>query len=209
LNGCHGSGDMVETMSARVLTGLGLLLSDADDQDDSLIARVRRGDVAAVGRLYERYHHHVRAFARRLTGDAASAEDLVHDVFVALPAAAANYRAEAPISVFLVSIAVNRSRTHLRSSMRRRHTLDRFELEPRPPSTGPDHALERRELAHALTRALDSLPDEQRLAFVLCEVEERTSVEAAAILAVPEGTVRTRLFHARRKLREHFAREEA
>lgn len=200
---------MLQTMNARVLTGLGLFLSDADDHDDSLIARVQRGDAAAVGRLYERYHHHVRTFARRLTADAASAEDLVHDVFVALPRAAANYRAQAPISVFLVSIAVNRSRTHLRSSMRRRQTLDRFELEPRPPSTGPDHAVERRELATALTRALDTLPDEQRLAFVLCEVEERTSVEVAAILEVPEGTVRTRLFHARRKLREHFAREDA
>ena len=184
------------------------MLSDAGEPDDSLVARVRRGDTAAVAQLYERYHHHVRGFARRLLGDAASAEDLVHDVFVALPRAASTYRAQAPLAVFLLSIAVNHSRTHLRGSMRRRRALDRFELEPRPSPVGPDDAVERRELAAALLRALDTLPDEQRVAFVLCEVEERTSVEAASILEVPEGTVRTRLFHARRKLREHFAGED-
>lgn len=197
-------------MNARVLqTGPGPLLSDSDDPDASLIARVRRGDASAVGRLYERYHHQVRSFARRLVGDDASAEDLVHDVFVALPRAAASFRQQASLSVFLLSIAVNRSRTHVRGGLRRRRTLERFGLEPRPTSVGPDETLERRELAQALTRALDTIPDEQRVAFVLCEVEERTSVEAAAILEVPEGTVRTRLFHARRKLREHFAREDA
>ncbi len=59
----------------------------------------------------------------------------------------------------------------------------------------------------ALTRALDTLPIEQRIAFVLCEVEERSSPDAAEIVGVPEGTLRTRLFHAKRKLREQLARE--
>jgi RNA polymerase sigma-70 factor (ECF subfamily) len=188
---------------------MGLLLSDAEDLDDSLITRARRGDGAAVGHLYRRYHHHVRSFARRLLGDATSAEDLVHDVFVALPRALGGFRAHASLPVFLLSIAANQSRTHVRSAIRRRRAMDRLELEPTVTSVGPDHAVERRELATALTLALDSLPDEQRLAFVLCEVEERTAVEVAAILEIPEGTVRTRVFHARRKLREHFAGERA
>ena len=53
----------------------------------------------------------------------------------------------------------------------------------------------------SLTRALDDLPLDQRVAFVLCEVEERTSREVAEIVGVPEATVRTRLFHAKKKLR--------
>ena len=55
-----------------------------------------------------------------------------------------------------------------------------------------------------VTLALDALPIEQRVAFVLCEVEDRTSREAAEIIGAPEGTVRTRLFHAKRKLREEL-----
>lgn len=188
---------------------MGLLLSDGDELDTSLVGRVRRGDGAAVGQLYRRYHHHVRTFARRLLGDDAAAEDLVHDVFVVLPRALDGYRGQAQLSVFLLSIAANQSKTHVRSAVRRRRAMDRLELEPAGASTTPDRDVERRELALALTRALDALPDEQRLAFVLCEVEERTSTEVAAILSVPEGTVRTRLFHARRKLREHFAQEGA
>ena len=56
-------------------------------------------------------------------------------------------------------------------------------------------------------RAMDELPIEQRTALVLCDLEDHTSTEAAAILGVPEGTVRTRLFHARRKLREALGAE--
>ena len=72
---------------------------------------------------------------------------------------------------------------------------------------GPDVEAARRRLADRLSAALDLLAHDHRVAFVLCEVEQRTSVEVAAILDVPEGTVRSRVFHARRKLRELLAEE--
>jgi RNA polymerase sigma-70 factor, ECF subfamily len=62
--------------------------------------------------------------------------------------------------------------------------------------------MDRAKLAARLTRALDALPLDQRAAIILCEVEERTSAEAAAIVGAPEGTIRTRVFHGKRKLRE-------
>ena len=71
----------------------------------------------------------------------------------------------------------------------------------------PEDDASRARLAAALTRALDALPIEQRVAVVLCEVEGRTSVEAARVVGVPESTVRTRLMHARRKLAELLGRE--
>ena len=61
---------------------------------------------------------------------------------------------------------------------------------------------ERRELATRMQALLDELPLEQRIAIVLCVIEDRTSVEAAEIVGVPEATIRTRVFHARRKMRE-------
>jgi RNA polymerase sigma-70 factor, ECF subfamily len=55
----------------------------------------------------------------------------------------------------------------------------------------------------------DRLPRDQRIAFALCEIEQMSAAEAAAIVDAPEATVRTRLFHARRKLRELLAKQEA
>jgi RNA polymerase sigma-70 factor, ECF subfamily len=73
------------------------------------------------------------------------------------------------------------------------------------PPAAPDIELQRRELAVQLTRALDALPLSQRAAFILCEVEERSSAEAGEILGEKAGTVRARVFHAKRALRERLA----
>ncbi len=170
----------------------------------SLLVRLRAGDSAAVAWLYQLHHDEIRSFARRLLGDAAAAEDLVHEVFVAVPGAIARFREEGSLRSFLLSIAVNLARRHVRAAARRRAALARaFAVEEdRAHEPGPDACLERRELADALHCALDALPVEQRVAFVLCVVEERPSAEAAHIADVPETTIRTRLYHARRRLRD-------
>jgi RNA polymerase sigma-70 factor (ECF subfamily) len=172
-----------------------------------LVDRLRRGDAAAVAVAYDRHHAAVRAFARRLLDDEMAAEDLVHDVFVALPSAIRGFRGESSLRTFLVSIAVHRARHHVRSAVRRRALLERLAREPIGDGADPERAAQGGELARALSRALDRLPLDQRVAFVLCEVEERTSEEAARIAGVPDATIRTRLFHARRKLRA-FLEEE-
>jgi RNA polymerase sigma-70 factor (ECF subfamily) len=174
---------------------------DSQGDAESFVARLERGDTSAVAELYDRHHMAVRAFAKRLVGDAAAAEDLVHDVFVALPKAIRRYRGESSLRTFLIGIAVNHARHHVRSAARRRNAFERLGREPDANPDDPEHDARRKELARVLTRALDSLSIDQRIAFVLCEVEERTSREAADIVRVPEATVRTRLFHAKKKLR--------
>lgn len=179
-----------------------LVSAEADFCEQTvLVERLRRGETAAVAEVYDRHHGKVFAFARRLVGDPEVAQDLVHDVFVALPKAARKFRGEASIETFLLSIAINQARRHVRTAARRRKALERFGKEPRNDVVLPDEASYRRTLAEELSRALDLLPLDQRIAFVLCEVEERTSREVAVIVEAPEGTVRTRLFHAKRKLR--------
>lgn len=173
----------------------------------SLVESVRRGDAAAISTVYRQHHVAVRAFAQRLVGDVESAEDLVQDVFVALPSAIARFRGDASLRTFLVSIAVNRAKNHVRSAMRRRAALAKLGREPEPSSPDLQRDLERRQLADTLMLALDELPLEQRVAIVLSEIEERTSAEIATIVGAPEGTVRTRIFHAKRKLRETLAQK--
>jgi RNA polymerase sigma-70 factor, ECF subfamily len=187
---------------AAPLTMPELVPQQAEEQAEGLIARLRAGDAAALARAYDLHHAHVRAFARRLVGDADVAEDLVHEAFVALPKAMRRFAGESSLRTFLVAIAVNQARHFVRAAARRRAAVERMAREPAAAGASPEHLVQRRELCDALHAALDRLPVDQRVAFVLCEVEERTSVEAAGLAGVPEGTMRTRLFHARRRLRE-------
>ena len=169
--------------------------------EGDFVARLTLGDRTAVAEAYDAHHSAIRAFAKRLVGETAAAEDLVHEVFVALPQAIKNYRGEASLRTFLISVAVNHSRHHVRAAARRRYAMERYEREPPRSSNDPEQSTGRRELASVLERCLDALPLDQRIAFVLCEVEERSSTEVATIVGAPEGTVRTRLFHAKKKLR--------
>lgn len=203
-----------EGFESRDMTTAGLPISTrfeaapAAGVDLSLVERLRAGNVAAVAEAYDRHADAVRAFALRLVGDTSAAEDLVHEVFVALPRASRGYREQSSLRTFLISVAVNHAKHYVRAAARRRSALDRLAREPdavAPPD--PERDLQRRQLAQVLSAALDKLPLDQRVAFVLCEVEERTAGEAALIAGVPEATLRTRLFHAKRKLRERLAKQ--
>jgi RNA polymerase sigma-70 factor (ECF subfamily) len=174
------------------------------DADSDLVARLRAGDRQAVEQAYLAHHTAIRGFARRLVGDTAAAEDIVHEAFVALPRAIRRFRGEGSLRAFLIGVAANHSRRHVRSAMRRRRATERLAAQEdlHPHTVDATDQLITRQLAGRLWAALDELPIEQRVVFVLCEAEQRTSVEVAGIVGVPEGTVRTRLFHAKRKLRE-------
>lgn len=175
----------------------------AEDSSNNLVDRLKQGDSTALTFLYREHHEAVRAFARRLLGDPTIAEDLVHDVFLTAPDAFRLFRRDAEPRTFLISIAVNKAKHHVRAAMRARRMLDKLEKEPLPQrAEAPDETWERRELCAELQRALDALPLEQRVVIVLCAVEERTAAEVASIVGAPENTMRTRLFHAKRKLRE-------
>ncbi len=174
---------------------------------DELVQRLQAGDSLALGQAYDRHHAAVRAFARRLLGDADAAEDLVQEVFVTLPKAIRRFDGRSSLRTFVLGIAVRHAQHHQRALARRKRAWQRSgELEMAPP-LGPEDDCRDRELAAALARALDGLPMDQRAAFVLCEIEERSAVEVAVIVGAPEATVRTRLFHARKKLRETLERE--
>ncbi|MGE3631203.1 MAG: RNA polymerase sigma factor [Sandaracinaceae bacterium] len=172
------------------------------DVNPDLVRAIAAAVSQAITEVYRAHARSVRAYARRMLQDDVAAEDVVHDAFVALPAAMARFRGECPVESFLLSIAVNLCRRRIRSRVRgqrAKENLQRREV-PTPPAT-PESETRQRELAEVLKRGLDTLSVDHREVFVLCAVEERTSPEVASILDVPEATVRTRLFYARRQLR--------
>jgi RNA polymerase sigma-70 factor (ECF subfamily) len=168
-----------------------------------LLGGLRRGDPEAIAEAYDDHHEAIRAFATRLLGDEALAEDLVHEVFVSLPEVIHSFRGESALRTFLIGVAVNHGRRHVRNAARRRAILEQAHRDSAPPSSPtPERQLETQAFLAILDRALDELPIEQRVAFVLCDVEERSSAEVSQIVGAPEATVRTRLRQARLKLRE-------
>ena len=192
-------------MRPRLLVSVPL---PAADEESSILEGLRDGGLAALAQAFDRWHQRVRVLSRRLLSDAATAEDVVQEVFSALPRAIRTFRADVDLQTFLLAITVRRARHHQRATGRRRQALARLATEQRAQARDPEHDAYRRELGERMADALDRLPHAQRVAFVLCEVEELTSVQAAAIVDVPEATVRTRLHHARRRLRELLAEEK-
>jgi RNA polymerase sigma-70 factor, ECF subfamily len=198
LNGSPGTGHHAHVTATALTLPIMVALPE-----EHLVARLRAGDRDAVEQAYVAHHAAIRGFARRLVGDITTAEDLVHDTFVALPRAIRSFRAEASLRSFLIGVAVNHARRHIRSAMRRRRATEKLAavVAITPATIDASDVLERKRLADRLSAALDDLPIDQRVVFVLCEAEQRSSVEVAKIVDAPEGTVRTRLMHAKKKLR--------
>jgi RNA polymerase sigma-70 factor, ECF subfamily len=169
--------------------------------EGALVDGLRAGRLDALATAFDRWHGRVRVLARRLLSDPASAEDVVQEVFASLIHAMRGFRGEVDVEAFILAIAVKRARHHQRSAVRRRRAMERLAVEDRLARPNPEQDAYRRELGLRLEAALDQLPSAQREAFVLREVEELSSPRACEIASVPEATIRTRLFHARRRLR--------
>jgi RNA polymerase sigma-70 factor, ECF subfamily len=182
-----------------------LTLPHVSDANEAFLVRVRNADPDAIADAYDAHHLALCSFARRLLCDDHAAEDLVQDVFLVLPRVSHKLASGKSLRSFLLGIAANRARHHLRALSRRRRFAERLGREPLSPVEDPERLSQRRSLAVRLERALDALSLEQRVTFVLREIEGREAQEVSEILGIPEATVRTRVFHARRKLQTLLA----
>jgi len=169
---------------------------------DPFLVALAAGEARALSAVYREHHRAVRAFACRLLGDESAAEDMVQEAFLALPSAVRKVRPDTSLRSFVIAVAVNHARHFVRAAARRRKTVLRLAQEPTTSSTSPDERLAREQLGDALFRALDELSLDQRVAFVLCVVEERPSHEAAEIIGAPSATVRARVQSAKKRLRQ-------
>jgi RNA polymerase sigma-70 factor, ECF subfamily len=171
----------------------------AQQDDAELVARARAGDREAFGELVERYAAAARRVARAVLGDADDADDAAQDAMLSALVKLGQYDPRRPFGPWLLRIVANAA-----TDRRRRRTVRRTEpLDPGLAAGGtrPDTTTERRALAERLRQALAELPERRRIAVVLFDVEGYTHAEIAGVLGIPEGTVRSEVFHARRRLR--------
>jgi RNA polymerase sigma-70 factor (ECF subfamily) len=179
----------------------------SDISDEALLASCGVGDNAALGALFDRHHEAVyRLVSRLLRSDRGEIDDLVQTTFLAAWRASRKYDARGSVRSFLFGIAANTVRHHVRGAKRRRDAIAAI---PEPaPVNAPDAAAIRAQQLHRLAVALDQLPHDLRVAYVMCDLEDISGVDAARALDVRAGTLWRRLHEARRALRDAIEERE-
>lgn len=170
--------------------------------DEALLAACAVGDSAALGALFDRHHEAVyRVVSRLLRMEAAEIDDIVQTTFLEAWKSAAKYSGKGAVKSFLFGIAANTVRHHVRSSRRRRDAFETWESPALAP-VAPDDAVSRAQQVRMLSAALDQLPHDLRVAYVMCDLEDIPGVEVARLLDLRAGTLWRRLHDARKALRE-------
>ena len=169
--------------------------------DASLVQRCLDGDETGMRTLVERFQGIVFGLCHRMLGHREDAEDVAQDVFLRMFRSLQKWDSSRPFRPWLLTIAANRCRTALSKRMRLPVAT---ELQIHPPSVASE--LESIGLAEELQLALGELRDDYRMCFVLFHQQELSCAEVAEIMQCPQGTVKTWLHRARRKLADNLIR---
>jgi RNA polymerase sigma factor (sigma-70 family) len=166
--------------------------------DDYLVAAARLGDRKALGLLAQRWHRKLVAHAWRLLGDRDAASDAVQEAWAEIVRGIAGLRDTQVFPAWAYRIVSRRCAKSIGRAQRQRRLEAAILAEPQPPSEPSETATD----LGKLRAAIRALPAGQRAAVALFHLEEMSVAEVAVALDVPSGTVKTRLMHAREKLRE-------
>jgi RNA polymerase sigma factor (sigma-70 family) len=163
---------------------------------DEVVRSARAGEATAIGALYDRYAVAVFRTAYRISGSAADAEDIVHDIFVGLPEALKRYEERGNLGAWLTRVTVRYALMRARSD-RRRGLLPLEDAVALASAERTDLRVEVSELQHGVM----SLPDGLRIVFMLKQVEGYSHHEIGAMLGISAGASRVRLSRALEVLR--------
>ena len=200
------------------------IVSQELDLDQELVRRVQRGDSTAFDALVRKYQHRIVGLIGRYVSDWSECQDVAQEVFMRAYRALPNFRGDAQFYTWLHRIAVNTAKNHLVAQNRRPPTDDidaaeaeQFDVGMRLRDTDtPEHELLRQEIERTVMQAVESLPEDLKIAITLREVDGLSYDEIAQKMGCPIGTVRSRIFRARdaidaqlKPLLDNDARENA
>ena len=179
-----------------------------ENQDERLIFASARGDLDSFNQLVTRHERSVLNLCWRMLGTLPEAEDASQDTFIKAWTNAKSFKGGA-VRPWLLRIATNTCYDVLRSKGRKpTGSLDALEFESEPgwstrsDPVDPVRFAETGDLSRMLETALAQIPDEQRLAVTLCDIQGLQLAEAAEVMEISLGTVKSRLFRGRAKLRD-------
>ncbi|MEL7199054.1 MAG: RNA polymerase sigma factor [Pseudomonadota bacterium] len=166
--------------------------------DELLVVLAQQGDKQAFERLYARWNARLLRAARRYTGDSDLARDLAQDCWIGIWKGIGRLSSPAQFRSYAFAVLHRRGSDAIAKAIRTRaQTSDVAPQEQSTPASQDEKS--------TLVSAFESLPPDQRLAAHLHFVEGLTLAEIAHVQAIPLGTAKTRLFHARRKLKTALA----
>ncbi|MFM1896989.1 MAG: hypothetical protein RLZZ385_2063 [Pseudomonadota bacterium] len=180
------------------------------ETEDELIRAARDGNFAAFGRLVRPLERQMLSLAAGIARDRDEANDIYQDALLAAFRGMATFKMESRFSTWLHRIVVNTALSRKRKLKRIWRQLSTLQQEAGPEeqycsdSQQPEQTLLNAELNRQLTRALTTLTEKERLAFVLCHQQEYKLREAAEMMDCSENSIKTFLFRARAKLREQL-----
>ena len=185
------------------------------EQEAAIIKQVLEGDVNAFEGLVKEYEKNVYNLARRMTGDPEDAADMAQDAFIKAYNSLGSFRGDSKFSVWLYRIVSNLCLDFLRSRKRRPTVSlsvendegEDMEFEIADESQSPETLLEQKLTREAVRRGLDSLPPEQRQILLLREIQGLSYEEIAQVLELETGTVKSRIFRARKRLSVFLLRD--
>lgn len=177
-------------------------------QEAEIVRRVLEGDADAFGAIVDEYQKNVYNLALRMTGNPEDAQDMSQEAFIKAFNSLASFRGDSKLSVWLYRIVSNVCLDFLRSRKRRQTVslnMDdgeggNSELEIPDLSAMPEEELNRRLTREAVRKGLLSLPEDQREILLLREIEGLSYDEIAQALGLEAGTVKSRIFRARKRL---------
>ncbi|HXW49385.1 MAG TPA: sigma-70 family RNA polymerase sigma factor, partial [Xanthobacteraceae bacterium] len=170
--------------------------------DERLLERVAKGDSLAMRAMFARHNVRVHRFVLRLVRDEALAQDVVNDVFLDVWRNAGQFKGEtSQVSTWIMAIARFKAISSLRR--RRDEQLDDAEATTIPDSADdPETAIQKKDRVAILRRCMSHLSGVHREIIELAYYQDKSVKEVAGMLGVPENTVKTRMFHARKRMSE-------
>ena len=178
------------------------------EQEVQIVQRVLQGDVNAFEKLVLEYEKSVYAITQRMTGNAEDAADMTQETFIKAYNSLSSFRGDSKFSVWLYRIATNVCLDFLRSRSRKPTVSlsvedddgEEVELDIADESQSPERLLERGLTRDAVRRGLDALSPEYRQILLLREIQGLSYEEIADALTLEVGTVKSRIFRARKRL---------
>jgi RNA polymerase sigma-70 factor (ECF subfamily) len=178
------------------------------EQEAQIVQRVLQGDVNAFEKLVLEYEKSVYAITQRMTGNAEDAADMTQETFIKAYNSLSSFRGDSKFSVWLYRIATNVCLDFLRSRSRKPTVSlsvedddgEEVELDIADESQSPERLLERGLTRDAVRRGLDALSPEYRQILLLREIQGLSYEEIADVLTLEVGTVKSRIFRARKRL---------
>jgi RNA polymerase sigma-70 factor (ECF subfamily) len=177
--------------------------ASVESTDEKLIERIARGDQLAMRALFARHRLRVYRFVLRMVRDETLAEDLLSDVFFDVWRQADRFEARAAVSTWLLGIA----RFKALSALRRRQNVgfdDEMAAAIADPADDPEVAFQKKNSDEVLRQCLATLSPEHGQIIDLVYYHGKSVREVAEIVGIPEPTVKTRMFYARKRLAEQI-----